>query len=519
MILTGRAVWAWASGLLALLALVALVGAGEARAENFVVSNTEDAGPGSLRVAIEGANAALAPPHVIDATGVAGTIGLATALPALTADVTILGPGARVLTVRRQDGALPFRIFTIEGAAVTLSDLTISNGFLPTENGGGIHASAGGSVAIRRSVVSGNTAERGGGVYLAGTAGSSAIERSTIAGNAALYTSGGGNGGGGINNMTALTIDTSTVSGNTTGGSRGAGLVTGGNMLTAIVNSTFADNGGSGNIFAGSSGDPTMTVRSTIVADARSLEEGNCQTGGGATIDSNGHNLVDDDSCGFEQPTDQESTDPLLGALGDNGGPTPTQALGAGSPAVDRGVAGGTTTDQRGLPRPFDFTEVANAANGDGADIGAFELHPPPPPPPAGPGPTPGDTTVTLRIRGGKLPLSRRGKVKVRVTCPPAEQSPPCRGKLTLRTRARVELGGRKRFVVLATSRFSVAAGKTARLSLTLPPAKLELLRTEPRARRVLAIAGVRDGAGNRATVRKRLRVTLGSPAQPPAPA
>lgn len=510
MIRSGRAGSARASGLLALLAIVALIGAGEARAENFVVGNTEDAGPGSLRAAIEGANAAPAPPHVVDATGVTGTIGLATALPALSAGVSILGPGAKALTVRRQDGAPPFRIFTIEGVAVTLSDLTISNGSLPTENGGGIAVSGAGSVTIRRSVVSGNTAEIGGGVYLAGT-GSSTIERSTIAGNAALYAGGGGDGGGGINNMTALRIDTSTVSGNTTGGSRGAGLVTGGNMLTTIVNSTFADNGGSANIFAGSSGDPTMTVRSTIVADPRSLEEGNCQTGGGATIDSNGYNLADDESCDFEQLTDQENADPLLEALGDNGGPTPTQALRAGSPAVDRGVADGTTTDQRGLPRPFDFAEVANAASGDGADIGAFELHPSPPLPlrPAEPGPTP-DGKVRLRIQGGKLLLNRRGKVKIRVTCPRAEQSPPCRGKLTLRTRARLDFGGRKRPVALAASRFSVAAGKTARLLLALPPAKAELLRSEPRALRVLAIARVRDGAGNRATVRKRLRVTLG---------
>ena len=95
----------------------------------------------------------------------------------------------------------------------------------------------------------------GGGVFVSESPGST-IERSTIAGNTATYTSGGGSGGGGINNLAALTLTNSTVSGNTTGGARGAGIVTGGNKLTAISNSTFADNGGSANIFAGSSGEP-----------------------------------------------------------------------------------------------------------------------------------------------------------------------------------------------------------------------------------------------------------------------
>ena len=46
---------------------------------------------------------------------------------------------------------------------------------------------------------------------------------------------------------------------------------------------------------------------------------------------------------------------PLLGALANNGGPTPTQLLASGSPAVDKGQAfAGLTTDQRGQPRTVD---------------------------------------------------------------------------------------------------------------------------------------------------------------------
>ena len=52
-------------------------------------------------------------------------------------------------------------------------------------------------------------------------------------------------------------------------------------------------------------------------------------------------------------PTDLINTDPRLGPLANNGGPTFTQALLPGSPAIDAGVAvPGVTTDQRGDPRP-----------------------------------------------------------------------------------------------------------------------------------------------------------------------
>jgi len=49
-------------------------------------------------------------------------------------------------------------------------------------------------------------------------------------------------------------------------------------------------------------------------------------------------------------------------------------ALRWNSPAVDKGNSFGLTADQRGAPRPFDFTSVGNASGGDGSDIGAVEL-------------------------------------------------------------------------------------------------------------------------------------------------
>jgi hypothetical protein len=77
--------------------------------------------------------------------------------------------------------------------------------------------------------------------------------------------------------------------------------------------------------------------------------------------------------------TDQININPLLGPLQNNGGPTWTHALLAGSPAIDMGkrdavISLASNSDQRGLARPVENPFLVNAANGDGSDIGAFEV-------------------------------------------------------------------------------------------------------------------------------------------------
>ena len=94
---------------------------------------------------------------------------------------------------------------------------------------------------------------------------------------------------------------------------------------------------------------------------------------GTGTFTSADHNLAGDTSCNLTGAADLQGSDPLLGPLADNGGPTPTMALLDNSPALDRSSAGGATTDQRGLARVYDFPGPPNAIGGDGADIGAFE--------------------------------------------------------------------------------------------------------------------------------------------------
>src|SRR5260221_8247563 len=88
------------------------------------------------------------------------------------------------------------------------------------------------------------------------------------------------------------------------------------------------------------------------------------------TVTSLGYNLSSDNGGGFlTNATDQINTDPLLGPLQNNGGPTLTHALLTNSPAIDKGKrdaipALASNIDQRGSPRPGDFAGNANAAGG-----------------------------------------------------------------------------------------------------------------------------------------------------------
>jgi hypothetical protein len=94
------------------------------------------------------------------------------------------------------------------------------------------------------------------------------------------------------------------------------------------------------------------------------------------------------------------NTNPQLGPLQNNGGPTPTQALPAGSPAVDAGsctdiLGAQLTIDQRGVPRP--------QPAGGKCDIGAYELVPgsTAPPPAAPPSTVPGPPAATSSTGAG----------------------------------------------------------------------------------------------------------------------
>jgi hypothetical protein len=120
--------------------------------------------------------------------------------------------------------------------------------------------------------------------------------------------------------------------------------------------------GGAGLVSAGDASN--VTVHDTIIANGANNAAHNCATFESKIV-SLGHNLEDRNDCGFTQAGDLTRTDPQLGALHDNGGPTLTMALVAGTAAVDAADPNcDVDTDQRGVSRP----------QGAHCDIGAFEL-------------------------------------------------------------------------------------------------------------------------------------------------
>jgi VCBS repeat-containing protein len=304
----------------------------------------------TLRAAIEQANAT-AGDYLID-IGLTGTVDLTGPLPDLSSNMEIEGPGADRLTVRRDTGG-DYRIFRVtSGSVVSISGITITNGNFPAGTGGGILNS--GTLTITGSTISGNSADfRGGGVFsntnLSGTQ-ETTISNSTISGNTATVR-------GGVYNNDGLTvIEHSTITNNTAPSGQGSGVASEGDTATR-----------------------TEVLSTIISANTNTDVDFVLATN---TFDSKGYNLIGDGNAtvpannAFDQTGDQSGvSDPKLGALSDNGGPTNTHALLAGSPAINAIPSGtndcGTTftEDQRGVTRP----------QGSACDIGSFELDTTPP--------------------------------------------------------------------------------------------------------------------------------------------
>lgn len=187
----------------------------------------------------------------------------------------------------------------------------------------------------------------------------------------------GGDGGAIYSLSSTLNLTSSTISGNVAAHHGGAIVVDGG--AAVITSSTITGNAsGFSNLTGGIRNTGTTTLRNTIVAGNLGTDLPNLD----GTFTSLGYNIIGDLGPSIGNPTivpaigDQiEVADASvnLGPLQNNGGPTPTHALLAGSIALDKGHSSGATTDQRGLVRPCDDAGIANAAGGDGADAGAYE--------------------------------------------------------------------------------------------------------------------------------------------------
>jgi hypothetical protein len=348
----------------------------EAAAATITVTSAGDSGAGTLRQAILDAASNDSITFALPPGTVAVTLTSAELL--INKNLTINGPGANRLSIQRSTaaGTPNFRIFHITSGSVAISDLRIFNGNFKTTGqilqGGGIcNESAGDTVTIRRCAISGNAcAGDGGGIANAGVSQvlptNLVIIASTISGNSAAF-----QGGGIYTFIGSTTMTDCTISGNSTPGT--AGAIWNNGAIVSMANSTISGNSagqGDGGIQSSSG---TLTAKNCIVAKNTAPTKPDFD----GTLTSQGYNLVGDATGTTISGTttgNQLNVDPMLGPLRDNGGPTFTQALLPGSPAIDKGIAGGSTVDQRGFTRPVESPAIANAPGGDGGDIGAYEV-------------------------------------------------------------------------------------------------------------------------------------------------
>ena len=308
-------------------------------ADPFTVTNLNDGGIGSLRWVLSYADSGQT--IRFDPALAGQTIVLDSLIEMVLKDITIEGPKDRGITI---SGGGKTRVLEAYGRGpYTLRNLAITGG------GAGPAIVSGTKVVIENGTLYGNALTAKGSVI------------------AASY----------------VTLINSTVSGN--GADSTAGFPISAGNTVELINSTVAHNagGGVGNTFS-------IVLRNSIIANNG---EQNCSNP--MLVTREGTNLSDDDSCGG--PTQIIIADPKLAPLADNGGPTPTHAIAAGSPAFNVGTSCTVALDQRYVPRDAQ------------CDLGAFESTDP--------------TTVTLTI-DPSVPVSQSngwGLISGTVKCSRAE--------------------------------------------------------------------------------------------------
>lgn len=378
-----RSVWKLCPAVLALLVLAAAAPA--AYAAVFIPNRTTDSADGacdahcSLREAILAANARAGEDVIVLHAGLyrlslagAGEDLGATGDLDIRDDLVLLGDGAVGTIV--DAGQIDRVLDVAAGVTVEIRDVTLRNGRVQGAGtpGGGVRNR--GALTLARSVVTRNTSEGfGGGISSSDIGSALTLSQSTVSDNSA------GSGGGGLAIDATATLTNVTVSGNRSLTGFGGGIYFFSDTQTTVNNSTITGNSATqrgGGVFAESAAfiGTAPEVANSILAGNTASTEPDCA----GSVASGGYNLVGiSTGCTDFSPAnhDLEGTtgallDPRLGPLGGNGGPTPTHALLAGSPALDAGNpaapgsgAGCEASDQRGAPRP----------GGARCDIGAFE--------------------------------------------------------------------------------------------------------------------------------------------------
>jgi len=284
----------------------------------------------------------------------------------------------------------------VSGAALTVGARTSISGNSATNSSGASLAEGGGAyldsgATFTQATVAGNIATGGdalgGGVAIAGGVGS--FVRSTVSGNTSTTTGGHFGGGGGIatdgGGGGSISLQLSTVSGNTAETTSTSGAVAAGGGLTTaagasavgVSNSTIASNAvsapagstarGAGVFLLGG----TLTIGATILAENTGSAGSQCDS---AALVSTGYDILGPlGTCSYSTGTGDVTgvTDAGLKTLGGNGGLTQTILLASGSPALDVvpsavSLCSDSITDQRGVSRP------QNGA----CDSGAVEMRP-----------------------------------------------------------------------------------------------------------------------------------------------
>jgi hypothetical protein len=369
-----------------------------AHANTLMVATLDDPGPTlllSLReaVAMSGSGDTIA-----FAPGLDGTIALLHGEIAITHALTIAGPGPDVISVAADAKS---RIFDVGNAAsltpfdVSISGLTMTGGSVSGANGGAI-LSSGVNLTIDHCVIAGNSASgAGGGLAINGH--NFSISSTLVSGNSA------GNNGGGLaafNPYDAIApssqvIEASSFVDNNSSGSGGAialslALIPGagsppvGPAAIDLINVTLAGNGAAGSgggVYANGGAGSVLTIASSTIAGNMAGTAGGIDAGGTPTLidtivannpvlalsggDLAGtftanYNLVKTPAFATLNGSHNiTGVDPQLGALGMNGGPTPTLLPAPKSPVIDAGDPAfmpPPELDQRALPRVVDGT-------------------------------------------------------------------------------------------------------------------------------------------------------------------
>lgn len=391
----------------------------------FWVTHLGAAGPGSFRAAVDAANAHPGADHVRFARGLAGTVPMNG--PALTIEdaLHVHGPGGTQIRLRgdSQNGILRILAragevvleglyltdagdgaIVNEGAILTVDACTLRANFGAR---GAAIASYGGDLYLRRSIVRDNYSEArggeqdglGGGVYARDAA--VTIDASRLSANIAESLGGGlyadlpaegallvrdsvidvnaaWSQAGGLAVMThggpPAGVINSTISGNRS--TRYAAVWFQGGLV--VNNSTIADNYGvmmeipglcAGLCAAGR--DNELWLNSTLLAANRDAFGDGYDLVPTAQATHVSHSLVErmPDLPFDDRGGNRLNVDPRLGPLLDNGGALPTQALAAGSPAIDAGINPSLLQhDQRG--------GCHARVVGSAPDIGAYEYQP-----------------------------------------------------------------------------------------------------------------------------------------------